>query len=88
MKRNQFIIPVHILLCVCAAFGWWGLLYPELTMTPSTYHIVYEDGTVQERENMVEWDFEDDVYWEVLDADRSQIRFKSRLAMKINALQE
>ena len=88
MKRNKLVLSVHIILSVCAVFGWWGVLYPELTMTPSTYHIVYEDPAVQEQENMVEWDFDNDIYWKVLEADRSQIRFKSRFVSSINALQD
>lgn len=88
MKRNKLVLSVHILLSVCAVFGWWGLLYPELTMTPSTYRIVYEDATVQEQDNMVEWDFDDTIYWDVLKADRNQIRFRSRLVSNVSALQE
>ena len=65
MKKKKLMVPVHIILGACAVFGWWGLLYPELTMTPSTYNVVYEDGTVQVGENMVEWDFDDDIYWQI-----------------------
>ena len=88
MKKKQLSIFAHIIVSVCAVFGWWGLLYPELTMTPSTYNVVYEDSAVQVGENMVEWDFDNDIYWKVLEADRSQIRFKSKLLMNISALQE
>ena len=29
---------------VCTAcYGWWGVIYPELAMLPSTYEIVYEE---------------------------------------------
>lgn len=68
--------------------GWWGLLYPELTMTPSTYRIVNEDGDVLESEEMAEWDFDSEIYWDILETDSSRIRFRSRLLMKYNALQE
>lgn len=88
MKKNKFITSIHIMLGICAAFGWWGLLYPELAMTPSTYKVVYADSAVQKQENVVEWDFDDDIYWEIMEADRSQIRFRSRLLMNINVLQE
>lgn len=88
MKKNKLRIPIHMILSICAVFGWWGLLYPELTMLPSTYNIVCEDDAVQEKENVVEWDFDNDIYWRILDADRSQIRFKSRLFTNISAWQE
>lgn len=88
MKKNKIIMSIHIMLGICAAFGWWGLLYPELAMTPSTYKVIYEDTAVQKQENVVKWDFDDDIYWEILEADRSQIRFRSRLLTNINVLQE
>lgn len=88
MKKNKLSTSIHIILGICAAFGWWGLLYPELSMTPSTYKVVYEESAVQEQENVVEWDFDDDIYWSILEADSGQIRFKSRLLMNMNALQE
>lgn len=77
MKKK--LTGIRIAFAVCAALGWWGVLYPELTMTPDTYRVVCEDGTVQADENMVEWDFDNDIYREILNADRSRIRFKSKL---------
>ena len=77
MKKKLF--GIRITFAVCAALGWWGVLYPELTMTPDTYRIVSEEGTVQSDENMVEWDFDNDIYREILNADRSRIRFRSKL---------
>ena len=88
MKKSKIVIPVHIILGVSAVFGWWGFLSPELTMTPSTYNIVYEDGTVQEQKEVIEWDVDDDIYWEILEADSSQIHFKSRLLTDISAFQK
>ena len=43
-----------------ACYGWWGVIYPELTMLPSTYEIVYEEQaeetkTVQKDAEVVEW---------------------------------
>ncbi len=66
-------------LSLCAALGWWGILYPQLTMTPDTYRVVSEDGTVQEDVCMVEWDFEGDIYTEILNADPGRVRFRSGL---------
>lgn len=88
MRKNNLRMSIHIILGICAAFGWWGLLYPELVMTPSTYNVVYEDNAVQTSENMIEWNFDDDVYWKILETDSSRIHFKSRLLKNINALTE
>ena len=68
-----------------ACYGWWGVIYPELTMLPSTYEIVYEETeateaeTVQTGPEVVEWNSDSQIYWKILEADPEQIRFKSRL---------
>lgn len=78
---------IRILLFVCAALGWWGFLYPELTMTPDTYRVVEEDGTVRtEGEGIGSSD--SGIYWEVLSADSSQIRFRSKLLDSLTAFAE
>jgi len=81
MKKNIFAL--RIFMCGCAALGWWGFFYPELTMTPDTYRIVMEDGTVQSAAEMVKWDFDSDIYHKILSADSSQIRFRSKLVEKV-----
>lgn len=93
MKQNKLRIPFRIFITACAALGWWGILYPELTMTPDTYKIVYEDAVsqeyyVQEQGEVVEWDLDSDIYETVLSADRSRLRFRSRLLMNMSALYE
>ncbi len=75
-------------LAVCAALGWWGAVYPQFTMVKGTYEIVYEDGSAQTECDAAEAEDGRDVYWEILEADRGQIRFKSRLLTEIKALQE
>lgn len=45
-------------------------------MTPDTYRVVEQDGKVR-TETMELSDR--DIYWEVLNADSSQIRFRSKL---------
>lgn len=93
MKMNKLLIPFRIFVTACAALGWWGVLYPELTMTPDTYKIVYEDEVsqeyyVQEQGEVVEWDLDSNIYETVLGADRSMLRFRSRLLMNMTALYE
>lgn len=77
MKKDW--IRVRVVLSLCAALGWWGILYPELTMTPDTYRVICGQETVQKEADVVEWDFDEDIYRDILNADRSQIRFKSKL---------
>lgn len=86
MKKRE--IGIKAIIGICAALGWWGVIYPELTMTPDTYRIVCEDGTVQNAEEVVEWDFDSDIYGTILDAEGSRIRFRSRLLANINASKE
>ena len=77
MKRkwNGF----RIIVSMCAMLGWWGLLYPELTLTPDTVKVSMED----EEGNLCElpdvWDFDSSLYTDLLNAGRSKITFRSRL---------
>ena len=65
---------------VCSmVMGWWGVLYPQLSLNQDTYCIVSEDGTVQNGEDMVEWESGDTVYMEILNAESGRIRFRCRL---------
>lgn len=110
MKRGIKIIEA--VLCVCAVFGWWGVLYPELAMTPDTYKVVREgeasleekpfpeetalsgEKTVRDEANsrdnkvqkITERDFDRDIYFEILQADAGQVRFKSRLLMSLGEI--
>lgn len=73
-QRARHIATVLIL---CAAFGWWGILYPQLSLTGDTYCIIPENGTVQEGADMVEWNFEGSIYREILEAAPENVRFRS-----------
>ena len=75
-------IRVSAVCTVC--YGWWGVIYPELAMLPSTYEIVCEEQaeetkTVQKDAEVVEWNSDSQIYWKILEADPEQIHFKSRL---------
>lgn len=91
MKVNQIwnsikghyhnILAAGLLLCMAA--GWWGILYPQLTLNADTYRIVSEDGEIVISEAA---DPEADgtvVYMEMLNADRNQLRFRCRLLEEI-----
>ncbi len=86
MKKK--ITGIRVVFSVCAALGWWGVLYPELTMTPDTYEVVWEEDAVQSEQNVLEWDSGMDVYHMVLEADGSRIHFKSRLLTEMENLVE
>lgn len=79
---------IRIILCICAAFGWWGLLYPELALTSDTYRVVDEDGAVCESGAEGEWSPDGSIYWRLLGTDSSQVRFRSKLLDSLNALAE
>lgn len=76
MKKK--LSKLRVLGGICAAFCWWGLLYPELTMTPDTYEVFWEEEFVGPMKEMPEWD-EEDVYHMIWETDKENIRFKSRL---------
>ena len=77
MKRRW--IGLRIIVNMCAALGWWGLLYPELTLTPDNVKVSVEDENGELRELPGEWDFDSSLYREILEADRDKITFRSRL---------
>lgn len=93
MKKLIIKKTISLVLMLCAVLGWWGALYPQFTLLRGTYNVVYEDISVpdgtEETESKELKELEIDsreLYWEILDADRSRIRFKSRLLTDWNAL--
>ncbi|MCR5755920.1 MAG: hypothetical protein K6G30_14055 [Acetatifactor sp.] len=76
MKRKKN--DIRPILIICVALGWWGMLYPELTLTPQTCVVRQADGTAVDAEKMQA--IKKDLYQMILEADRSHIRFKSKLA--------
>lgn len=85
MKKK---IGIRIIAAFCAALGWWGLLYPELTLTPDTVRIICEAEDGSETLSDREWELTDSLYLELLGAERTSIRFRSRLLTELNALWE
>ena len=82
---HRLVQGVRAMAVALACYGWWGVIYPELTMLPSTYEIVCEETeaaraeTVQTGPEVVDWNSDSQIYWKILEADPQQIRFKSRL---------
>lgn len=77
MKKKW--LGIRIALSTLAALGWWGLLYPELSLTPDTVtlRIEEEDGTF--REQPLEWDFDGSLLQDLLNAGPGKITFRSKL---------
>lgn len=86
MRKEKF--KIRIITALCAALGWWGLLYPELTLTPDTVQFVCENENGEALVNDHEWSFGDSLYLELLGTDRDNIRFRSRLLTELNAFWE
>ncbi len=80
---------IKMALCVSAALGWWGVLYPELVLTTDTCRVCSEneqkekytqDGSIPSAGQ--------DIYWGLLGADREDIHFRSRLLEEWNKFME
>ena len=86
MKNKK--LGIRIITAMCAALGWWGLLYPELTLTPETVRSVIEDASGQEISLDRNKSLDDSFYLELLEADSGSIRFRSRILTELNAFWE
>lgn len=86
MKRKW--IGIRIVLSLCAALGWWGLLYPELTLTPDTIKIVEENEDGEISDLPWEWSFDSELYQTLLNADRDSITLRSRLLTNLSLFWE
>lgn len=77
MKKRW--LKLRAVMTLCAALGWWGLLYPEFVLTPETIHIYQEDsdGTLTPLEHK-QLDCRE-LYYNLLNADRKDITFRSKL---------
>ncbi len=85
MKNKLF--GIRIGLGICAALGWWGLLYPELTLTPDTVKVICEDEA-EEGTQAQGWSFDSSLYWDILNAGPGKITFRSKLLTDFNAILE
>ncbi len=83
MKVNKFWNSMKTGLLISMAAGWWGFLYPQLTLNADTYRVVTEDGRVvscEEADSEVDGTVR---YIEMLNADRSRLRFRCRFVEEI-----
>ncbi len=86
MKNKWF--GFRIIIGLCAALGWWGLLYPELTLTPDTVKISVENEEGELSALPLKWSFENNLYLDLLNAESGQISFRSRLLTDISSFWE
>lgn len=86
MKKKW--LEIRIIVCFCAALGWWGLLYPELSLTPDTVILRLSDDGGILREQPLEWDFDSALYRDLLNAGPDKITFRSKLLTDFRALLE
>lgn len=70
-------LKIRIALCICCYMSLWGLLYPELLVTPDTCSVVYEEETEGEVLTDTEELSAGELYQALLEADRGQIDRKS-----------
>lgn len=61
---------------IIMAFGWWGVLYPELSLIENTYRIVYMDEYEEECEENLS---ATELYYKLLSAEPERIKIKSKL---------
>ena len=86
MKKKW--LKLRTVMTICAALGWWGLLYPEFVLTPETMQVYEEnsDGTLVEA-NHSKFDCRE-LYYKLLDADREHITFRCKLWEDFNLFWE
>ena len=73
---------------LCAVLGWWGLLYPQLVLTPDTVSVISatEDGSFEEQS--IKWDFDGSLYLDLLNAGPDRITFRFKIFKDLNSLLE
>ena len=96
-KRNEWRVSLQITLTFCALWGWWGMLYPEFTLTEDTYRVVYEeDDAVPSKSEENVWnenaeaagESPRELYRRLLHASKGQVRFRSKLLIQLQKWME
>ena len=86
MKKKW--VGFRIILSMCAVIGWWGLLYPELTLTPDTIKVIAEDENGNPEALVPEWDGYGSLYLDLLRAGEGKITFRSKLLTNLSTFWE
>lgn len=83
VKRNEWRVSLQIMLTLCALWGWWGILYPEFTLTEDTYRVVYDEDDAEIAEESPR-----ELYLRLLHAPKGQVRFRSKLLIQLQKWME
>lgn len=83
VKRNEWRVSLQIMLTLCALWGWWGILYPEFTLTEDTYRVVYDEDDAEIAEESPR-----ELYLRLLYAPKGQVRFRSKLLIQLQKWME
>lgn len=67
-------MKVKMIIAAIAVCGWWGFLYPELTLLQDTCIQVEEKS-----EEVIEEEDKTKLYYQIMEADSKKIKIKSRL---------
>lgn len=76
----------RIIVSMCAALGWWGLLYPELALTPDTVKICAEEDS--QNSLPLEVDSPGELYLNLLNGGKNSITFRSKLLTNLTLFWE
>ena len=69
---NKLVLRLKTILLICSGLGWWGSFYPEYTITPDSCIVRDEEGSIVELDGK-------ELYVKLMQADKEQIQYKSRL---------
>ena len=86
MKRKW--MGLRIIISLCAMFGWWGFLYPELVLTPDTVTVSQADETGNLLILSDQWNGNGNLYLDILNAGRDKVSFRSKLLTNLNFIWE
>lgn len=86
MKKKE--LGLRITAILCAALGWWGLLYPELTLSPETVKVSDTSADGKDNTLPLKRSFDGSLYLDLLNAEPGQISFRSRLLTDISSFWE
>lgn len=80
-------VKIKAAICVCLYACWWGLLCPELLVNPDTCRVVDEETgeEVLEQAGQMSAGL---LYQALMEADRDQVRYRSRLLELLEQLLE
>lgn len=73
---------------ICAVLGWWGLLYPQLALTPDTVTVIPSTDDGKFEEQSPQWDFDGSLYLDLLNAGPDKITFRLKIITDISSLLE